>query len=98
MTSGSSVPLLADFAMLKASDDARWRTEGAEFLLYNLVEIVLEAGVMREITRSGAIQGMLYASQASPVISSPPTHLLTRPATAVFAAHPARMTMVVNTG
>jgi len=94
MTSGSSDPLLADFAMLKAWDDVRRRTK----VLYALVAIVLGAGVMREFTRSGQIQGMLYASQASPVISSPPTHLLTRPATAVFAAHPARMIIVVNTG
>lgn len=48
-------------------------------------------------------QGILYANHISRagwaiVPTSPPTHSLTKPATAVLTAHPARMTNVVYTG
>jgi hypothetical protein len=44
------------------------------------------------------IHGMLYASHASPVATSPPTHALIKPATAVLATHPTRIMIVVKNG
>jgi hypothetical protein len=41
---------------------------------------------------------MLYANQALPVFSSPPTHPLTKLAMSVLTPHPAMMMIVVNAG